>query len=134
MGERRLGRSVLALLAGFAMNIAITLATDVAMQKMGVLPALGQPAAGGALAVAAAYRALYSILSSYVVARLAPQQPMAHALIGGGIGLILSTGGAIANWNLSLGAHWYPLALIGLALPTAWVGGKLRVMQLPNGK
>jgi len=52
--------------------------------------------------------------------------------IGQSIGLALSTLGAAATWNKgpAFGPHWYPLALVVLALPTAWLGGKLRVMQL----
>jgi hypothetical protein len=55
--------------------------------------------------------------------------------VGGFVGLALSTFGAAATWNKgpAFGPHWYPLALIVLALPTAWIGGKLRVMQLPTG-
>jgi multisubunit Na+/H+ antiporter MnhB subunit len=57
---------------------------------------------------------------------------MGHALVLGGLGLIVSIVGAIVTWNRqpSLGPHWYPVALIVLAIPTAWAGGKLRVMQL----
>jgi hypothetical protein len=55
---------------------------------------------------------------------------MTHALIGGAIGTVLALAGAIATWNMPLGPHWYPIALVVLALPTAWVGGKLRLMQL----
>ena len=30
----------------------------------------------------------------------------------------------------AFGPHWYPVALIVTAIPCAWLGGKLRVMQL----
>jgi hypothetical protein len=30
----------------------------------------------------------------------------------------------------AFGPHWYPLALVALAMPQSWLGGKLRVMQL----
>ena len=33
--------------------------------------------------------------------------------------------GAVATWNAGLGPHWYPIALVVLALPQAWLGGKL---------
>ena len=57
---------------------------------------------------------------------------MQHALVGGVVGLAVSTVGAVVTWNrgLAFGPHWYPLALIVLAMPQAWVGGKLRLMQL----
>jgi len=46
--------------------------------------------------------------------------------------VIVSTVGAVVTWNRgpAFGPHWYPLALIVTALPCAWLGGKLRVMQL----
>jgi hypothetical protein len=75
---------------------------------------------------------VYGIVGSYIIARLAPNRPMLHALVGGVIGLIVSIVGAVATWNggPAFGPHWYPIALIVTALPCAWVGGKLRVMQL----
>ena len=46
--------------------------------------------------------------------------------------LALSIIGAAATWNRgpAFGPHWYALALVVTALPTAWVGGKLHLMQL----
>jgi hypothetical protein len=40
--------------------------------------------------------------------------------------------GAVVTWNKGpvFGPHWYPVALIMLAMPTAWAGGRLREMQL----
>ncbi|WP_202901416.1 hypothetical protein [Nitratireductor aquibiodomus] len=48
---------------------------------------------------------------------------MAHALALGGIGVVLSTLGAVAMWQM--GMHWYPIALILISLPCAWISGKL---------
>jgi hypothetical protein len=57
---------------------------------------------------------------------------MQHALVGGLVGLAVSIVGAALTWNKgpAFGPHWYPLALIVLAMPQAWTGGQLRVMQL----
>lgn len=129
-GSLRIGRSILALLAGFLVNIAITLPTDMALQALRVLPTQGSPMNDLQSALATAYRTLYSVLSSYIVARLAPRAPMGHALIGAAIGMAIALAGALATWNKSLGPHWYPIVLVLLALPTGWAGGKLRVMQL----
>lgn len=83
-------------------------------------------------ALATLYRTLYGVIGSYITARLAPNRPMGHAILGGFIGLALSLAGAIVTWNRGpeFGPHWYPLALVVLALPTAWLGGFLRVRQL----
>jgi len=127
----RLGRSVLALLAGFLAVVILSIVTDLAMRAIGVLPALGRPPTDGSLLAAMAYRTVYSIAGSYIVARLAPARPMLHALISGLLGLILSTAGAIATWNggPEFGAKWYPLALIAIAMPCAWIGGKIHARQ-----
>lgn len=129
-GRPRIGQSIGALFAGFVANVALSLGTDLGLHAIGLFPALGQPMAVNLLAIATAYRTLYGIVSSYIVARLAPNRPMGHALTGGAIGLALSGAGAIATWNSGFGPHWYPLALVAGALPTAWLGGKLRMAQL----
>jgi hypothetical protein len=71
------------------------------------------------LLLATVYQTIYGILGAYIVARLAPYRPLEHALIGGAVGTVLSIAGAAATWNRGLGPHWYPLALVFLALPSA---------------
>jgi hypothetical protein len=127
---RRIGRSILALVVGMLTAIVLSLGTDLGLHAVGLTPALGQPMSDPWLMVATTYRTIYGVVASYIVARLAPNRPLQHALIGGFIGLIMSTAGAVATWNKGLGPHWYPLSLIVLAVPPAWVGGKLREMQL----
>ncbi|HKV63574.1 MAG TPA: hypothetical protein VJO16_16835 [Candidatus Acidoferrum sp.] len=126
----------MAVLAGMVVDVAITLATDEVLHKVGVFPPWGASMTGydGALLLATIYRTVYGVLSSYITARLAPYRPMLHALIGGFIGLAVSAAGAVTTWNKgpAFGPHWYPLALVVLALPTAWVGGMLRMKQLAS--
>jgi hypothetical protein len=129
-GQRNIGRSIAAVLAGVVAGIILTIGTDIVFHAVGVFPPLGQWTPSGPLALATAYRTLYGALSSYIMARLAPERPMAHALIGGMITLLVSIAGAIATWNRGLGPHWYPVALVVLAMPTAWLGGWFRVKQL----
>jgi hypothetical protein len=134
---RRIGRSILALLAGMVVGVALTLTTDEFLHKIGVFPPWGASMVGfeGALLLATIYRTVYGVLSSYITARLAPNRPMGHALVGGAIGLAVSILGAALTWNKgpAFGPHWYPLALVVLALPTAWVGGMMRMKQLGPG-
>ena len=54
------------------------------------------------------------------------------AMIGGAIGLVLALVGAVATWSHpeKFGAHWYPVALVIPALPTAWAGGKIRIAHV----
>jgi hypothetical protein len=128
---RKIVQSAGALFAGFILNVALSLGMDAGLHAVGILPALGAPMADAQLLLATAYRTLIAVISSYVVARLAPHHPLEHALLGGAIGMALAATGAAVTWNRGLGPHWYPLALVVLALPTAWAGGKIRVMQNP---
>jgi hypothetical protein len=128
---RRIGRSIGAVLIGIVSGIIVTLVTDVVLHAVGVFPPWGQPVSDAPLLLATAYRTVYSVAASYLIARLAPDRPMQHALAGGVVGFVLSTVGTAVTWNRgpAFGPHWYPLALIVLALPTAWAGAQLWIMQ-----
>jgi hypothetical protein len=128
--SRKIGRSILALLAGFIVNVVLSLGTDFGFQAVGILPAIGHGSINDfQSALAAAYRTIYAVISSYIVARLAPYRPLEHALVGAAIGMMFATAGAVATWNKALGPHWYPLSLIVLALPSGWAGAKLWMTQ-----
>ena len=75
--------------------------------------------------LALAYRLVYDTFGCYLTARLAPRNPMRHALTLGGIGFVLSTLGAIGGIMADLGPAWYPILLALSSLPTAWLGGVL---------
>lgn len=130
--SRRLLRSVGAVLAGIFAGAVLSLGTDVILHAVGVFPPWGQPIGDRPLVLATVYRAIYEVAGCYIIARLAPRRPMFHALVGGVVGFILSIAGAAATWNggPAYGAHWYPVALIVLALPCAWAGGLIRETQL----
>jgi hypothetical protein len=125
-------QSIGAVLAGAAAGVAVTLATDAVLHKVGVFPPTGQPASDGPLALATLYRTIYGVGGAYLTARLAPSRPMLHVMFLGGLGFIASLAGAIATWNKMeiYGPHWYPVALVVLALPQSWLGGWLRERKL----
>ena len=54
---------------------------------------------------------------------------MGHALLAGALGTLISALGAAAMWSSTVGQHWYALSLVLTAIPTAWLGAKLRLMQ-----
>ncbi len=130
--QRQLGRSILAVLAGMVFGIVITLLTDILLRKVGMLPPLGVRVPDRVLAVVTAYRVVYGVAASYLTAYLAPYRPIAHAMIGGAFGFLASLAGAIATWNggPAYEPHWYPVALVVLALPQSWFGGWLRSRQV----
>jgi hypothetical protein len=117
----------MALLAGFLFVVILSLLTDVVLHAARVFPPWSQPVDSPPLVLATIYRTAYGVIGCYITARLAPDRPMEHALAGGAVGLVLSIIGAVATWNggPGFGPHWYPLALVVLAMPTAWVGGRL---------
>lgn len=125
-------KSIGAVLAGILVGAVLSLGTDVVLHVARVFPPWDQPASNALLLLATAYRTVYSIAGSYVTARLAPNRPMLHALMLGAMGLVVCIVGAVVTWNKgpAFGPHWYPVALIVLALPQCWVGGKLYEMQL----
>lgn len=123
--KRSVLRSVVAVFVGAVAGIVVTLATDVVLHQAGVFPPWGQPTGDVLLLLATAYRTVYGVAGSYLTARLAPNRRMMHALILGAIGTLASIVGAVATWNKGFGAHWYPLALVVLAMPQSWLGGKL---------
>jgi hypothetical protein len=125
-------KSIGAVLAGLLIVVVLSVGTDVVLHATGVFPPWDQPAGGGLLLLATVYRTIFSVAGAYITARLAPDRAMSHALALGGVGLVLSIAGAVATWNRgpAFGPHWYPLALMALAVPQCWLGGALRVMQL----
>jgi hypothetical protein len=117
---------VAAVLLGFVAVIVLSLGTDQVLHMLEVYPPLGQPMHDPKLnLLALGYRIVYTILGGYIAARLAPRNPMRHALIVGVVGLVVSGAGAIATIPMDLGPSWYPIALALTALPCAWLGGVL---------
>jgi hypothetical protein len=124
--------SIGAVIAGALTGVVLSIGTDIMLRAIGIFPALGRAMSDSHFVLATAYRTIYGVIGGYVTARLAPTRPMLHALVLGSLGFVASIVGAVATWNSvpSLGPHWYPIALIVLALPPAWAGGKLRLLQM----
>jgi hypothetical protein len=126
---RRLGRSAIALIAGFIAGAALSLGTDQILHTLAVFPPPGQPMPEtNLLLLALSYRLVYDGLGSYIAAWLAPSAPMLHAMLLGAIGFVVSILGAVVMWNF--GPNWYPIALAVSVLPTAWIGGWLYTRRL----
>ena len=128
--DRSIGRSILAVLAGIVVGIVFSTGTDLGLHAIGFAPSVKERWPNHLLVLATLYRSIYGVLGSYVIARLAPSRPMGHSLVAGALGLVLSSLGAAAAWSTTLGQHWYPVVLALTALPTAWMGAKLWLMQL----
>lgn len=122
-------RSIVAILAGIFPAVLVTLGTDELLHLTHVYPPWGASMLGyeWTLLLATFYRTVYGVAGAYLTARLAPGRTMLHVWILGFLGLAANIAGAVATWNKgpAFGPHWYPLALIVLALPTAWTGARI---------
>jgi hypothetical protein len=129
--DNNIFKSIAAVMIGAGVAVFLSIGTDALMRAVGLFPAV-PPMKDGLFVLATIYRTFFGVLGAYSTARLAPSNPMKHALILGLLGLIASFAGTIAAWNKmpSLGPRWYPIALTVLAIPPAWAGGKLRLLQL----
>jgi hypothetical protein len=118
-------KSIGAVVAGLLTVVILSMGTDVVLEQLGIFP----PISGGLfvtwmLALALAYRTAYTILGGYVTARLAPHSAMKHVWALALIGQVGGIAGAVGGWDLS--AHWYPIAIAVLAIPSVWLGGWLK--------
>ncbi len=116
-------KSIGAVLAGFIFIVITHTGTDAILEGAGVLPKGNLFVGTGLILIVIGYRAVFSFIGCYLTAKLAPRNPMKHALILGLIGLVLSSVGAIVAADL--GPAWYAWTLAVIALPIAWLGGKL---------
>ena len=120
-------RSVWAVLAGFIVIVITSSAMDAVMHVTGIFPPVGQAMSDALFAWATVYRIIFSIIGCYVTARLAPNRPLSHALWLGYLGVVVSAVATVVTWNKgpAFGPHWYPIALVLVAIPCAWLGSKI---------
>jgi hypothetical protein len=116
-----------AILAGFIFIVVSHTATDFVLEKLGIFPPPQQGFTVTWMVVTATiYRTIYTVIGGYITTALAPDPPMRYVIILGVIGLALGTIAAIVTIPMKLGPAWYPVTLAVLALPSVWLGGKLR--------
>jgi len=122
-------KSIRAVLAGVVFIIVVTTLVDLVLHIAGVFPPMDEPINSTLALLATAYRIVISVGGAWLTARLAPDKPMKHAIVLGLVGVVLGLVGVVATWNLALGPRWYPIALVVLAIPQCWAGGKICEMQ-----
>lgn len=118
-------KSTGAIAAGFFAAAILSIVTDVILQQSGVMktePFSDNPS--WLILLVIVYRFIYNTAGCYIAALLAPNKPMRHAMIIGYIGLVLSILGAVVMWDKAVA--WYNISIILIALPCAWIGGKLK--------
>ena len=125
-----MGRSIVAIAAGFFFIMILAFGMDAIMRAAvpEAFDAAGRTESVGMLVFSLLYVGVFAVTGCYIAARLAPDHPMRHALILGGLGLVLNIVGASMMWDSA--PAWYHIIAIALVMPYAWLGGWLRERQL----
>jgi hypothetical protein len=119
-----MGRSILAVLAGFVAEPVLVIAADFLFARINPHAFTADGAVlGTAAAVVLIYVQIINAISGYITGRIAPRSPVGHALILGIIGFILCVIVSAKRWGLE--PHWYLLGGILLAIPSTVLGGYL---------
>lgn len=121
-------KSIGAVAAGVFFIIIVTTFVDLGLHAAKIYPT--EKLTDGLAVLASSYRLVISIAGAWLTAKLAPANPLKHALILGGVGTLLGLVGVVATWNLDLGPRWYPISLAVLAVPQCWFGGWLYARRL----
>ena len=124
-------KSIGAIIAGMAVGAILSVATDKILEAtsiMKITPFDENPV--WLIGLVIIYRTIFNLLGTYIAAKLAPSKPMKHAIILGIIGTLAGIIGTIAMWHIP--PHWYPISLVILTMPTAWLGGKLATKKSNN--
>jgi hypothetical protein len=123
---RRPWRSAGAVFAGLLAVFVLSLGTDEILHLFRLYPPWGERMSDPLFALATAYRIVFNVAGGYIAARLAPSAPLRHAMALGIVGLALSVGGVVfAVAKPELGPMWYPVVLLVVAVPCAWLGGTI---------
>ena len=117
-------RSIWSVVAGVIFIIVVTTIVDVALHVLKIYPR-DQALNDARALLATSYRIIIGIVGAYLTARLAPDKPMKHVMILALVGALLGLIGVAVTLGKNLGPAWYPIALVILAFPQSWVGGKL---------
>lgn len=124
--KKEILKSIGAVIAGFLALVILSVITDSILEKTGIMKT--EPFVENSvwlIVTIILYRTIFNTFGCYLTARLAPNKPMKHAIILGIIGVVLTIVGLIAAWDIP--PRWYPISLIILTLPAAWLGGKIAI-------
>ena len=122
--RRRVVRSIGAILFAFIAIGVLTLCVDQIFHALGVYPPWGEPMLEPGLnLLALSYRLIITVTGGYLVASLAPHSPVRHALILGGIGLVLGSLGGLAARDMS--PTWFLVAVAITPPLCTWLGARV---------
>ena len=116
-------KSIGVIILAFMINALLSITTDFLLESIGILP---KPENGlfetWAILLVLFYRAAYTILTGFIIAKLAPVKPMLHAMILGTIALIITLP-AVSNPSFAEKSEmWFGYALLALIFAYLWLG------------
>jgi hypothetical protein len=127
--EQRFWSPILSVV-GFFVIVILSVVTDIALEQRAYCPP--DKGCSTRVVLALVYRSIFSVIGCYITAWLAPDRPVAHALALGLLGVVVSALGTFAARDL--GPDWYGLSLVVVALPLAWLGGRLYESRFANAR
>ena len=126
-------RIPLSLLAGFLTAAVLSSAVAFALHAAGIFPPIGQPFYDtGLVALAFGYRAIFSILGTFVTAVVAKDRAKAAVMTLGILGSLVWLIGGIVMWEY--GPAWYNLGGAVTGVPFALIGGRLHALRVARPK
>lgn len=123
-------RSTVAVVTGFVLIVALAFGADLVLRSAmpDAIDAAGRVESVPVLLLISAYMGLFIAFGCYVTARLAPDRPMRHALILGGLGLASTVAGSVAGWGTQ--PDWWHVLSVVTVMLWAWLGGRIREWEL----
>jgi hypothetical protein len=123
-------QSIGAIITGFAVVAVFSFGADFVLHTAGAeyFDENGRSNNPAILSLTLSYVSAFTIVGSYIAARLAPRRPVKHALILGAIILLINGAGTLSLWGTA--PAWYHIASLLLVIPCAFLGGWLRNRQI----
>jgi len=127
-------RSLLALVLGYAVMLALQLGGDTALTAMApeIMPLPGEPPDAAYFAYRLGTGFFFIAIGGYITALLAGRAEMKHAL--GLAALSIAASILEVQYYPTTQPLWYSVALMFLSIPSALAGGYYRARQLAERK
>lgn len=125
--HKNIFKSVGVIILAFMFNALLSVLTDFLLEFIGVLP---DPTKGlfetWTILLVLFYRAAYTILAGFIVARFAPNKPMLHAIILGVIGVAITLWAVNSPDFAQKSKIWFGYTLAAITIPCLWLGVKIQ--------
>jgi hypothetical protein len=120
-------KSIGVVLLAFLVNTMLSVVTDFLLEQIGILP---KPEKGlfetSAILICLSYRAIYFILTGFIIAKLAPNKTILHTLILGVIVVAIILLSVINPEFSHKSKLWFGYTLAAMTIPCLWLGVKIQ--------